>query len=172
MIIGIGGISNAGKSSLANLLKLYFEKTYKVKILCQDDFIINENEIPKINGYTDWELPVSINHSMFLQAIIREELNNDIVISEGLFAYHDIELVKLYQKKIFLRINKNIFIERKKSDNRWGEVPDWYIEHIWDSYDKYGKAISEKGIKRIEAIGNFNMEDIIDYLDVKNILKD
>jgi len=164
MIVGIGGVSNAGKSSLANLLKLNLEKEFKVKILCQDDFILPQEEIPLINGYTDWECPESINHEMYLQAVKRECQNNDIVISEGLFAFHDEELSKLYDKILFLNVDKDIFISRKQRDHRWGNVPVWYINHIWDAYKKYGKAKHTEGIKKINAGKRFDLDGIIAYL--------
>lgn len=164
MIIGIGGVSNAGKSSLANLLKRELEKEFKVKILCQDDFIIAEHKIPKINGFTDWECPTSINHKMFLQAVLRESHNNDIVISEGLFAFYNNELSNLYEKKLFLYIDKDIFIQRKLRDKRWGESPEWYINHIWDSYNKSGKAKDALGVKKINAGNRFDLDEIVSYI--------
>ncbi len=164
MIIGIGGVSNAGKSSLAYLLKRELEKEFKVKILCQDDFIIAEDRIPKINGLTDWECPSSINHKMFLQAVIRENHNNDIVISEGLFAFYNNELSKLYEKTLFLYVEKDIFIQRKLRDKRWGDSPKWYIDHIWNSYEKKGKAKDALGVKKINAGKLFNLDEIVSYI--------
>lgn len=164
MIIGIGGVSNAGKSFLANMIKINLEKKYKFKILCQDDFIKPESKIPIINGLTDWEHPSSINHDMYYQAVIRESKNNDILISEGLFAFYSDKLTSLYDKKIFLYIDKETFINRKKDDLRWGNVPDWYIQHIWDSYLRYGKANNILGIKKIDASEKFDLKDIINYL--------
>ena len=164
MIIGIGGVSNAGKSSLANLLKRILEKELKVKILCQDDFIIAEHKIPKINGITDWECPRSINHKMFLQAVRREKQNNDIVISEGLFAFHDDNLSKLYDKKLFLFVDKDTFKLRKLRDKRWGKVPEWYIDHIWDFYIIKGRAKDAKGVKKIDATQLFDLDDIVKFI--------
>ena len=164
MLIGIGGVSNAGKSSLANLLKRELESEFKVKILCQDDFILSEEKIPRFNGLTDWESPDSINHKMYLQAVKRECQNNDIVISEGLFAFYDEELSNLYEKTIFLYVEKEIFKNRKSRDHRWGDVPDWYVEHIWDAYQKFGKAKFSKGIKKINAGIRFDLDEIIAYL--------
>ncbi len=166
MIIGIGGISNAGKSFLANLIKIELEKKYKIKVLCQDDFIKPESKIPQINGLTDWEHPSSINHEMYYQAISREAKNNDILISEGLFAFYSDKLTALYHKNIFLYIDKETFISRKKDDLRWGKVPDWYIQHIWDSYLRYGKANKILGIKKIDASQHFNLSDIINYISL------
>ena len=60
----------------ASEVEVELEKKYKIKVLCQDDFIKPESKIPQINGLTDWEHPSSINHEMYYQAIIREAKNN------------------------------------------------------------------------------------------------
>lgn len=166
MIIGIGGVSNAGKSSLANLLKIELEKDYKIKILCQDDFIKPEEKIPRINKLIDWEHPSSINHEMFFQAVLREKRNNDIVFSEGLFAFYSDRLCNMYSHKLFLKIDQDTFFERKKRDLRWGKVPDWYIQHIWDSYLRYGKATQLQNSIKINANKLFNIQEIRTALNI------
>ncbi len=52
--------------------------------------------------------------------------------------YYDKRLVKLFDRKIFIDISKDTFLNRKVEDLLWGREPDWYIEHIWGSYLKYG----------------------------------
>ena len=101
---------------------------------------------------------------MFLQAVRREKQNNDIVISEGLFAFHDDNLSKLYDKKLFLFVDKDTFKLRKLRDKRWGKVPEWYIDHIWDSYIIKGRAKDAKGVKKIDAAQLFDLDDIVKFI--------
>ncbi len=139
MIVGIGGASNAGKSWLAKSIKENCPEK-KIKILCQDDFVFPMGQQPMIEGRVDWENPASIDFSRFKTAIIKNRANFDIVIAEGLMAFYDKEINRLYDKKIFIEITKRNFLRRKSIDRRWGEEPNWYIEHIWASYQKYGRV--------------------------------
>ena len=165
MIIGIGGVSTAGKSSLAFQLRKYFSPKAKVKILCQDDFILPESEIPRIKDHIDWECPESIDHEMYFQAIQRERKVNDIVISEGLFAFNDERVSSLYDKRIFLMISRETFWKRKLADLRWGKEPEWYIEHIWNNYLKYGKIASEReNVLRLHSDNKIDLEKVLKYL--------
>ena len=165
MIIGIGGVSTAGKSSLAFQLRKYFSPKAKVKILCQDDFILPESEIPRIKGHIDWECPDSVDHNMYFQAIQREKKVNDIVISEGLFAFNDERVGSLYDKRIFLMIERETFWKRKLADLRWGKEPEWYIEHIWNNYLKFGKIASEReNVLRLHSDNKIDLEKVLEYL--------
>lgn len=167
MIVGIGGVSTAGKSSLAFQLRKYYSPREKVKILCQDDFIKPEAEIPRINNHIDWECPSSIDHEMYFQAIQRERKVNDIVISEGLFAFNDERISSLCDKRIFMIISYDTFWKRKTEDLRWGKEPDWYIEHIWNNYLKYGKIASEhENVLRIQSDTEINLDKVLDYLSL------
>ncbi len=137
MVIGIGGVSNAGKTTLATRLKEKLSPM-RVSVLCQDDFARPTFEIPNINGHVDWEIPESIDLARYYRQILREREEYDIVIAEGLFAFCDKHIYSRYDKKIFLTISKETFWRRKSKDLRWGKEPDWYMEHIWESHFKCG----------------------------------
>lgn len=165
MIIGIGGVSTAGKSSLAFQLRKHFSPQAKVKILCQDDFILPESEIPQIIDHIDWECPDSIDHEMYFQALERERKVNDIVISEGLFAFNDERVSSLYDKRIFLMIDRETFWKRKSADLRWGKEPEWYIGHIWNNYLEFGKIASEReNVLRLHSDSKTDLEKVLEYL--------
>lgn len=140
MIIGIGGISNAGKSKLAEEIKQHYSDR-RVKVLCQDNFAFPTPEIPKINNHTNWEIPDSIDFDRFVDKVIAESKLNDIVIDEGLFVFYDERLNNLYDKMIYMSIIKETFIKRKNKDLRWGKEPDWYLEHIWNSHQEFFNKI-------------------------------
>ena len=60
MIIGIGEVSNAGKTTLATRLKEKLSPL-RISVLCQDNFARPTFEIPLINDHVDWEVPESID---------------------------------------------------------------------------------------------------------------
>lgn len=140
MIIGIGGVSRSGKTTLAKRLARHFrEQRLTTVILHQDDFVFPEEEIPKIRGKTDWEHPGSIDFERFRQAILKASTTHDIVIAEGLMAFYDEATNALYDKCFFLEVSRETFMERKSQDLRWGKEPDWYMVHIWESFQQFGQ---------------------------------
>ncbi|MCO6480377.1 MAG: hypothetical protein J5I94_27295 [Phaeodactylibacter sp.] len=140
MIIGIGGVSRSGKTTLAKRLARHFRRQgLSAVILHQDDFVFPEEQIPKIRGKTDWEHPGSIDFERFRQAIRSNANTHDIVIAEGLMALYDEGANALYDKCFFVEISRETFLERKSQDLRWGKEPDWYIIRIWDSFQQYGQ---------------------------------
>jgi len=164
MIIGIGGISNAGKSRLANKIRQYFSDK-SVKILCQDDFAVPTREIPKINEHTNWEIPDSIDFDRFYQEILKESKKYDIVIDEGLFVFYDERLNRLYDKTIYLSISRDTFMERKRKDLRWGKEPKWYIEHIWNSHHKFfEKIVERKKAFQLSGENPVDLESVFNFL--------
>jgi len=138
MIIGIGGVSRSGKSTLAEIINSIFSQD-KLVIIPQDNYVFDEEEIPVIQDEIDWECPESIDFERYKVALEKASEANDVAIAEGLLAFYDEKINQLYDKKLFVSIGEKIFRERKVSDLRWGRFPDWYIDHIWDSYLKYGK---------------------------------
>ncbi len=165
MIIGIGGCSNSGKSALAIDLKQYYSDK-NVKIFCQDDFVKRRDFLTKINDHIDWEVPSSIKIEEYITAVKEAERQYDMVICEGLFAFWFEKLNQLYHKRIFINIDKATFISRKKADFRWGHEPNWYIEHIWESYLKYGRTSKLKAfVFEINAVEKHNSNSVKGFIN-------
>ena len=170
LLIGIGGVSNAGKSELALRIKNHFGD-HKVKVLCQDDFVLPMEEIPKINGHIDWEIPISVDYQQFRNEVVQSFKENDIVISEGLFGFYDPELNKMMDIKLFMFLDYSDFYNRKKTDFRWGIEPDWYIKHIYNSFMEFSLKYPEDAhfIDASRTIDFRAIEDLIlDVICVSN----
>lgn len=164
MIIGIGGVSNSGKSALARRIeKLVHPK--KACVLCQDDF--TKPRLAYIKDHLNWEHPDSIDFEKLYQRVLQEEKSHDVVIVEGIFAFHHAPTTQLYDKAIYLIIDRNTFFDRKKRDIRWGKEPAWYIEHIWDSHLAYGgKPDHIPDILQLTATKPISDRDIISYVNM------
>ncbi len=160
MIVAIGGCSNSGKSVLAKKLA-ETQPDKKSVILCQDDFTKPKPEIPLFKNHTDWEVPESIDFRKLKEAIIENSGKFDIVIAEGLMIYHSPDINKLFDKKLFVNIDKETFFKRKRNDLRWGKEPEWYINHIWESFLKYGQPPeNDNEIIFIDGTKEFNIQEI------------
>ena len=138
-IIGIGGVSRAGKTSLAQRISDWLVDE-KVKILHQDDYVVPKAQMPLVKGQIDWEKPASLDFTTFRKEIIKAQEEYDYIIAEGLMVYWNPEVYQLFDKSIFIEISKETFLGRKTLDFRWENEPKWYIEHIWNSHFVYGRV--------------------------------
>lgn len=164
MILAIGGVSNAGKSTLAAEIQKYLPEK-NIVVICQDDFVADEKNFPMINGRPDWEHPESIDHEGFMQSILKHLKQDHLVIAEGLLVFHRPETRQLFDKGIFIEIERHTFLQRKNNDFRWGPQPDWYLRHIWESYLKYGQALNcSFPLLRIRGDQPFDMTDIMQFI--------
>ena len=160
--IGIGGVSRSGKTFLSNLLHSAIRDSV---VIHQDTFIPAEQDIPKIKDHIDWERPEAIDWVSFRKAIETAINSGKTVIVEGLFAFHNKEINKFYDKTVFITLRWDEFILRKRDDLRWGLEPEWYISHIWDGFIAYGQLPGDiQETLLIDGAQDFNPEDVIAYL--------
>lgn len=141
LVIGIGGVSRAGKSTLASLIASFFLHDTCL-ILCQDDFIRPLSEIPRVRDHVDWEDPYSIDFDKLYSSIIQQQTKYGVIIVEGLFAFNNESINHLFNFGYFIKIKRREFFHRKRLDLTWGAEPEWYIHHIWKSYLKYGRTLN------------------------------
>ena len=167
MIIGIGGPSRSGKSTLARLLVNHYRDSGLTSIVIyQDDFVFPTPLIPKIKDKVDWECPDSINHNLLLEIVAFYKTRFHVLIIDGFLAFHDPRLVKQYNKKLFVEVTKETYLLRKENDLRWGDIPRWFFEHIWNSYIEYGiPDFSKQDYIRISGETEYDIKKIIPLLE-------
>ena len=166
MVIGIGGRSRSGKTTLAETLVWHERSQNKRAIaLHQDDFVKHLQEIPLIHDHTDWETPESIDFELLKKTISFLTGEFEVVIVEGILAFADKELNKRYDSCFFTIISEETFWIRKSADTRWGEEPAWYVGHIWDSFLKYGQPPPElPNLMEIDGEKPYEMDQIVTFL--------
>jgi len=165
-LIGIGGVSRAGKTSLAELLAREFrtKKNLTVQLIHQDQCVVPESQLPLISGKPDWEHPTSIDWHRLYILIDRDLRTYDLVIVEGLFAFYDPYIVDQMTYRVFLEISKQLFVQRKRTDLRWGLEPEWYIQHIWRAYLRYGRPSLTKEYVYLNGARDLNVAAILEEL--------
>lgn len=161
LVVGIGGVSRAGKSTLSNSIKSWLEDRTTI-ILDMDDFVFAEETIPVINDGINWEIPESVDFERIRKKIEEVREQYDYVIVEGILIFYDLELNGLYNNKIFVDISHGTFLQRKSRDSRWDE-PEWYIKHIWDCYLTYGRNNSNDALV-LDGTKEFDESKIIEFL--------
>lgn len=176
MTICIGGISRSGKSTLAALIHRFFtEGGQTATVLAQDNYVFPTEQIPKVQHgeaiEIDWETPESIDFQRYRKAILEAQQQFDHVITEGLLNFYAEDRNDLFDKFFFVEISKTTFLSRKATDKRWGEVPTWYIEHIWTSYERWGRTILDNKKKEVLILSgevDFDLDVIIEFLKKSN----
>ena len=164
IIIGIGGVSRAGKTTLAYKIRDLYPKQ-KIRFVHGDDVVKAVKDIPMIKGITDWECVESFDYEKIIKKINGDD-DSDIIVCEGILIFHNIDLIKLFDKKIIVEINKDCFYERKSNDDRWGYEPDWYIDYIWKSYIRnYAGIKNNEDFLKINGKVPFEMEEVKRFLD-------
>jgi len=164
MIVAIGGVSRSGKTRLTKLVKEILGDI-DVFTICQDDYVFNISDIPKIRELTDWECPASIDFNTFIKAIQEAKKNYTHVIVEGFLVFQDSVLNKLYDKSIFIEINQEIFTSRRLRDTRWENEPNWYIDYVWESYLNHGRLPNDHNALMLDGTQIISEEQILAYLN-------
>ena len=141
MLITIGGVSRSGKTSLAHYLR-HLLGHHRSCIISQDHYPNHESEIPTINGITDWEVPASLDLKVFWDEVIKARQAHTYVLAEGLFIY-DRPIGINPHVEMHVNISRTVFEQRRSSDERWGKDESWYINHVWNSYLKFGQPPGE-----------------------------
>lgn len=167
MIIGIGGASRSGKSTLARLLVNHYRDSGKTAIvLYMDDFVFPTEVIPKVRDKVDWECPESINFNLLSEVLDFYKSKFEVVVVDGFLAFYDENLAIKYDKRIFVSVSKTTYLTRKEQDLRWGDIPRWFFEHIWESYLKFGIPDFEKTVYiRVSGETEYNSMAILNAMD-------
>ena len=161
MIIGIAGVSRSGKTSLAISLK---EKLGDAVIISMDDYPAKIENFKYIKNVIDWEHPSSLDLEKVTDQVREAAAKNKHVIVEGIFLFHHIPLKSLVNKFIYLNLEKEDFFKRKLNDHRWGKIPNWYQEHIWQSHLNFGVKPVDIAAFEINANSDFSYPELLGYL--------
>jgi nicotinamide/nicotinate riboside kinase len=144
IVIGIGGISRTGKSTLTNNLK---KKLNIINTFHIDNYIISpiKKYDENIKDYIeDWEDPICYNLNKFYEDLKEYKINSinnfindnnelNYIIAEGFLLYNKKEITELIDIKINYIIDKEIARYRRKSTKYYGS--DYYFnEYIWKCY--------------------------------------
>lgn len=150
MIIGIGGVSRAGKTSLCKILKN--ELHQKTSVIHLDNYIKASSHwdffvtypifyLSKIHKTFDMEHPDTIDFDSLYQDIIQGCEKNEIVIAEGFLITYDARIKNLIDRYIHIDVSKKVFIQRRTKDFKKGNL--WYARHVWNSFMKYGNNYAD-----------------------------
>lgn len=160
-IIGIGGMSRAGKTHLARRIQSYFG-IERCAVVSMDAFVFDVDEIPKINGYPNWEIPESIDYRGLIAQVVKLASSFDYVVVEGLLIFHDEGLNALFDERVLLEVERPLFLERRVKEKRWGAESEAYLNIVWNEYQRLRNVSLNRGVRLFN--GNEGVNEAFEFL--------
>jgi uridine kinase len=170
MIIGIGGVSRAGKTSLSRYLKDRLHK--KAAEIHLDDYIKESSHwdffskhpyfyLCKIHKVFNMEHPNTYDFNQLYEDIVKCMEENEIVIAEGFLITYDARIKSMLDKYIHITLSKNIFTQRRMKDFRSNL---WYANHVWKSFMKRGNNYSDLNHIVINGDREIDMQTVLRFV--------
>ncbi|XP_032940771.1 nicotinamide riboside kinase 1 isoform X5 [Catharus ustulatus] len=184
LVIGLGGVTNGGKTTLAEKLKNMLPNC---DIISQDDFFKPESEVEtdergfKLYDVLDAlymdEMVASIRNWMKNPAssgVVTEEPQNTcdnlknvyILIVEGFLLYNYEPLNELWNRRYFLTLPYEE-CKRRRSTRVYqpADTPAYFDGHVWPMYLKYKSELEENASVQVDYLdGTKSQEELLSYV--------
>lgn len=150
MLIAIGGISRAGKSSLSKILA---QSLGKNGMIIHQDHYIKENihwqlftrppwcYLAKLHKKFNMEHPEVIDFEKLYTDIAIAISKCDYVIAEGFAITFDKRIRKMIDAYVHITLSKETFLRRRTNDFK--KANTWYAHHVWDVFNKHGNDYAD-----------------------------
>lgn len=188
-VIGIGGVTNGGKTTLAKNLQRHLPNC---TVICQDDFFKPESEIEKDkNGFLQYDVLEALNMEKMMSSIScwmespGQSLGTSwdsakdipILIIEGFLLFNYKPLDRIWNRSYFLSIPYEECKRRRST--RVYEPPDppgYFDGHVWPMYLKHRQEMESipweivylDGMKSEEDLFSQVYEDLTQELSKQN----
>lgn len=172
LVIGISGVTCAGKSSLTKILKNMFPHT---AVICQDDFYHSHEALlpksPDENGaITNWDSLKSIDMVSMTEKVkstIREIQSGKLLIVDGFLIFNYPPLAELCDLKFFLTLDyEQCYTRRQERFYDSPDPPDYFQNYVWPMYCRHLKEMQEQSYStNIQYLdGNVPLEENLNII--------
>lgn len=164
LIIGVGGATCSGKTSLATKLK---ENLKDAVIFHQDKYFHPENDprhvhVPELNHH-NWDNLTAVDMERMHQDILETLKSNETdqqsrrpLIVDGFLIYNYKPIADLCELRYFIHLTYEACLERRvKREYDPPDVPGYFEKIVWPEFKKH----------YAEIIGNQELKNTIKFLD-------
>jgi uridine kinase len=192
-IVGIAGGSGSGKTTLA--IGLYKKYPNKIALMHLDDYFVEPDDAPIVNGMINWDDPatirfddlyrdvVSLMHGTSVTVMTKSELYNPgydpkrrnkiphviepmpVILVEGYLTFHDMHVRELMARKVYLDMPIEESLKRRTKD---GDKE--YVQKILIPMHKQYIEPSKKYADCIVDAMHLGVDEVRD--SVETIIKD
>ncbi|XP_075391693.1 nicotinamide riboside kinase 2 isoform X2 [Tenrec ecaudatus] len=187
IIIGVGGMTNGGKTTLTNSL---LKTLPNCCVIHQDDFFKPQDQIAVgEDGFKQWDVLESLDMEAMLstvQAWVRNPgkfarahgvpvqptaSDTHVLLLEGFLLYSYRPLVDLYSRRYFLTVPYEECKRRRSTRNY--QVPDppgLFDGHVWPMYQKYKGEMETNGVEVVYLDGTKTRGELFQQVlqDIQN----
>ena len=196
IIIGIGGGSGAGKTTLANRLQELLKD--KLSVIQFDHYCCDQSHLPmeervKVN----YDIPSSYDSSLLLKHIIDLQNNiaiarpcysmsthtrtsetltimpNEVIIVEGIMVFSNPDVFKQYDYRIFVDAAENVRFERRKRRDivERGRTEESVTKQFYSTVKPMHDIYIEPSKQNCDLIFDNNQANGLDEEQVQNLLQ-
>ncbi|RUS84560.1 hypothetical protein EGW08_007655 [Elysia chlorotica] len=175
-IIGLSGTTNSGKTTLASRLCKILPRASSI---CQDHYFYEPND-PRVgrdeDGNQVWEELQAIDMDQMMKDVnawIQTHQNSTehtFLVIEGFLIFNHRSLASLFDKKFFIKIDRETCAERRsKRTYNPPDYPGYFESKVWPMYLKNLKDIQyQTDIEYLEETND--LDKMLEYLH-KNIME-
>ncbi|XP_055463638.1 nicotinamide riboside kinase 2 [Psammomys obesus] len=177
LIVGIGGVTNGGKTTLTNSLHKALPNCC---VIHQDDFFKPQDQIAVgEDGFKQWDVLESLDMEAMLSTVrawtedprkfarahgVRLRpgaADSHVLLLEGFLLYSYKPLLDLYNQRYFLTVPYEE-CKRRRSSRRYTvpDPPGLFDGHVWPMYQKYKREMERDGVDVVYLDGTKSREEL------------